>query len=138
MWSRVTNSILAVFVLFTTLSTLAYGQFDPPTTYDSDYSTKSKDNFETDWNARVITITDKEITISNFIGGTKTLYLVVDKIENKEWMFDGVCKTYYCTTRDADPINGYQKVILYKTYNSLVMGMFADEITVYNYKFNLK
>jgi len=133
-----TKSMVAVFVLFTAFSHNAFGQFEPPPTYSSDYAIKGETNFKTDYKARVITITDKEITISNFTGGTKTLYLVVDKIENKEWMFDGICKTYYCTTRDADPINGYQKAIVYNKYGSVVLGLFADEISIYKYEFNIK
>lgn len=39
--------------------------------------------------------------------------------------------------RDEEPVNGYQKAIIYKTYDTLVMALFADEITVYTYKFHI-
>lgn len=107
-------------------------------TFKSAYSSNSKPDFETEWKDRVITITDKEISISNFVAGTKTLYLIVNKIENKEWSFDGLRKTYYCTTKDKDVINGYQKAILYVTYDSVYFALFADEITIFKYVFSIR
>lgn len=107
-------------------------------TYNSSWTIKGSSKFESKIKDRIITISDNEISISNFIGGTETQYLVVNKIIDKDWGLDGVCKTYYCTTKDADIINGYQKVIIYTKYDTMIMAMFADEITVFTYKFNLK
>lgn len=106
-------------------------------TYNSSWTIKGSSKFESKIKDRVITISDNEISISNFIGGTETQHLVVNKIIDKDWGLDGVCKTYYCTTKDADFINGYQKVIIYTKYDTMIMAMFADEITVFTYKFNL-
>jgi hypothetical protein len=39
----------------------------------------------------MITISDIEITVTNFLdGGVKTWNLIVNKIENKDWMYDGL------------------------------------------------
>jgi len=69
--------------------------------------------------------------------GTKTMYLTVNKIEEKEYSFNGKCKYYYCTTKDEDPINGYQKAIVIKKYDTVYMGLFATEIDMYLYQFSI-
>jgi hypothetical protein len=112
---------------------LSYSQ-----TYNSAFEIKEKKNFITEVKNRTITVSDKEISITNFIGGIETQYFVVNKIEYKDWPFDGNRKTYYCTTKDEDVINGYQKAIIYFTYDTMVVGLFADEITIYKYTFNIK
>lgn len=122
-----------IIIAMMLLSVVSYSQ-----TYKSAYSTNKKASFETDWKDRVITINDKEISITNFIEGTKTQYLIVNRIENKDWSFDGVCKTYYCTTKDKDFMNGYQKAILYVTYDNIHFALFATEILVFNYIFSIK
>jgi len=106
-------------------------------TFKSPYVIKGKNGFETEMKDRVISLSDKEISISNFIGGTETQYLTVEKIEEKEYSFDGKCKYYYCTTKDKDPINGYQKAIVIKAYNKVYMGLFATEIDMYLYQFSI-
>lgn len=106
--------------------------------YDNPYVIKEIFNFEPEFNDRLISISNSEITISKFIENTKTQYLIVNKIVDKDWgIFDGVCKTYYCTTKDADFINGYQKVIIYIKDDMMKMAMFADEVTVFHYQFKL-
>jgi hypothetical protein len=125
--------ILMLIIVSTLFTSTTFCQ-----TYTSPYAVKNANKFVTDYKERVITITDKEISITNFREGTKTQYLVVNKIENKEWLMDGEQKTYYCTTKDKDVINGYQKAIVYKKYDAVVMAMFADEITVFTYQFSIK
>jgi hypothetical protein len=118
------------------LSLASYSQ-----TYKSSYVNKSKPVSETDMKDRIITISDKEITVTNFLdGGVKTWHLIINRIENKEWTFDGMQKTYYCTNRDKDIIEGnYRKAIAHKTsYGTLMIADFADEMTVFTYDFNMK
>lgn len=103
----------------------------------SPYVIKGKTNFETEMKDRIISISDKEISISKFTGGTETMYLTVNKIEEKEYSFDGICKYYYCTTKDKDPINGYQKAIVIKKYDAVYLGLFATEIDLYRYVFSI-
>ncbi len=107
-------------------------------TFNSSYSTNMDLNFVTDMKDRVIILSDKEVSITNFKGGTKTLYLVVNKIENKDWLFDGVCKTYYCTTKEKDVVAGFERAIVYEKATSIVLAIFADEITVHKYEFSIK
>jgi hypothetical protein len=124
------------FTLVLFLSNIAtYSQ-----TYKSSYLIKPIFENETDKNARTITLTDNVITITNFLEkNTKTLTLYVYKIENKEWGFDGIQKTYYCNDKDKDVIDGNnRKVIVYKTSRSTIkVASFADEITVYVYEFGI-
>jgi hypothetical protein len=89
----------------------------------------------------VISINEKEIQIQNFSDGARapgTLYLVVDKVESKDWNLDGNCQTYYCHTKDPDGTYGEQKAIVYITNSTppkIIMGLFNDEITLTKYKF---
>jgi hypothetical protein len=116
------------------LSITAYSQ-----TYKSPFLTKQKAEFETDYKARVITITDKEISVTNFLnGGRETLYLTVNKIENVDYYIDGLCKTYRCVTKTKGAISGEsQKVIVYKTALQLTVAMFVDEVTIMKYIFSI-
>ena len=123
---------LAIIIGLILISLASYSQ-----TFKSTYVIKGKTDFETEMKDRVITISDKEISISKFTGGTKTMYLTVDKIEEKEYSFNGKCKYYYCTTKDEDPINGYQKAIVIKKYDTVYMGLFATEIDMYLYQFSI-
>lgn len=126
------KAIKLLFV-FTLISFATYSQ-----TYKSSYSINKECDFQTDMKSRTITISDKEISISNFAdGGTETIYFVVNKIEEKEYSFDGLCKYYYCTTKDKDPINGYQKAIFIKKYDAIYLGLFASEIDINNYEFSI-
>jgi hypothetical protein len=121
-----------IIIAMMLLCVVSYSQ-----TFKSTYVIKGKTDFETEMKDRVITISDKEISISKFTGGTKTMYLNVDKIEEKDYSFDGKCKYYYCTTKDEDPINGYQKAIVIKKYDAVYMGLFATEIDMYLYQFSI-
>ena len=109
--------------------------------YSSTWSINGSYEFKQDQTKRIISISDTEISISNFSdGSSKTLYLKVDNVIIKDWgYFDGVCKTYYCTDKDIDFFNNHQKVILYfKELDIIKMAMFADEITVYVYTFKIE
>ena len=44
---------------------------------------------------RDVTLTDKQITVSNFIEGVKLLVLTINKIEKKKYKDEGICKWYY-------------------------------------------
>jgi hypothetical protein len=109
-------------------------------TYKSHSVIKMEPGVETEIKDRIITINEKEISITNFMVGTKTLYLTVNKIENKilhdVLSGDDTFKTFYCTTKDKDPYNGYQKAIVYVRYSKIMMGLFSEEITVYQNQFS--
>lgn len=110
-------------------------------TYNSTWSINEKSEFKQDHTKRIISISDTEISISNFSNGSsETIYLKVDNVVIKDWgVFDGVCKTYYCTDKDVDIFNNHQKVILYfKELDIIKMAMFADEISVYVYTFKIE
>ena len=129
------KKLLLISAMFL-LNIISYSQ-----TFKSSYVNKTKPKFETDMKDRIITISDKEITVTNFLdGGVKAWHLIVNKIENKEWSFDGMQKTYYCTNRDKDIIEGnYRKAIAHKTsYGTFKIADFADEMTVLTYDFDLK
>jgi hypothetical protein len=89
----------------------------------------------------VISIGEKEIQMQNFAEGTRasrTLFLIIDRIENKDWNLDGNCKTYYCHTQEAEATYGEQKAIVYVTNGAsskVMMGLFNDEISITKYKF---
>jgi hypothetical protein len=119
------KKLLFIFIfLFCTLKIFSQ-TFKSTFTIEEERKTKSK------MIERVITITDKKITITKYIGETNPQILTVNKIEEKEDAFDGKCKYYYCTTVDKDPINGYQKAIVIKKQREIVIGLFATEIDVY-------
>jgi hypothetical protein len=89
----------------------------------------------------IINIGEKEIQIQNFAEGTRasrTLFLIIDRIENKDWNLDGNCKTYYCHTQEIEATYGEQKAIVYVTNDAspkVMMGLFNDEISITKYKF---
>jgi len=59
-----------------------------------------------------------------------------NKIEEKD--YNGIkCKYYYCTTKDEDIINGYQKAIVIKEFDTVYLGLFATEIDLYRYQFSI-
>ncbi|MDP2722198.1 MAG: hypothetical protein Q8O72_05535 [Bacteroidales bacterium] len=124
---------LTIIIGMMLLSLVSYTQ-----TYKSAYVIESKINVVTVTQERTIIISDKEISISNFNNGNKeTLYLVVNKTEEKEDTWDGMGKYYYCTTKDKDPINGSQKAIVIKYNDKILLGLFAGEIDVYKYQFSI-
>lgn len=119
------------------LSTICFSQVS----YNNKWSIIGSYEAKEDYTSRIITISDNEISISNFSNGNnETLYLKVDNIIIKDWgYFDGICKTYYCTDKDVDIFNNHQKVILYfKELDIIKMAIFADEITVYVYTFKIE
>lgn len=107
-------------------------------TFKSPYAILINNVPETEMKAREITVTDKQIGITKFIAGVTTQFLIVNKIEEKEYSFDGVCKYYYCTIKDKDPVNGYQKAIVIKASDKIILALFATEIDVYVYQFAIK
>lgn len=126
--------ILILLMLF--VNHVSYSQ-----TYKSSYSLNPKSDSETEFKDRIITISDKEITVTNFLdGGVKIWHLIVNRIENKEWNLDGMQKTYYCTDKDKDAMFGnYRKAIAHKTsMGTFLIASFADEATVLVYNFALK
>ena len=72
-------------------------------TFKSNSATIRRGGFEIDRTARSIDISDREITISNYLSGnTEPLVLKVYLVEEKDDRFDGLCKYYYCTAANDD------------------------------------
>lgn len=120
------NLILVPLLFF---SMTIFGQ----TTYNSSVTTKYKTEGEVIEKQRTITVSDTEITISNFVGGTKPLNLKVNEIKEKEDDWDGLMKWYYCTSKDKDVISGKHTeyiIILKKSYPSdMKVNQKVDEVT---------
>lgn len=117
-----------IFSLFLAISGNAISQ----TTYNSSVTTKYKSEGEVIEKQRTITISDTDITITNFVGGTKPLNLKVNEIKEKEDSWDGLMKWYYCTSKDKDVINGYTEyiIVMKKSYPSdLEVNQKVDEVT---------
>lgn len=89
------KKIFLVAFIFFALN--AYSQ----TTYNSSITTKYKSEGEIIEKQRTITVSDKKITITNFVGGTKPLNLIVNKITEKEDDWNGLMKWYYCSEKDV-------------------------------------
>uniref|UniRef100_UPI00404730E7 hypothetical protein n=1 Tax=Roseivirga sp. TaxID=1964215 RepID=UPI00404730E7 len=95
-------------------------------------TTKYKSEGEVIEKQRTITISDTDITITNFVGGTKPLNLKVNEIKEKDDKWDGLMKWYYCTSKDKDVINGYTEyiIVMKKSYPSdLEINQKVDEVT---------
>lgn len=122
-----------LFISFLILGTKVYSQnFISNKVYETQGSIIKK------YIPRTIFISDDEISISNFSNGSKeTINLIVDRIEEKNYPFEGISKYYYCTTKEEDYINGYQKAIIILNGKSLFFALFATEIDVYKYEFIL-
>ena len=117
-----------IFSLFLIISGNAFSQ----TTYNSSVTTKYKTEGEVIEKQRTITISDTDITITNFVGGTKPLNLKVNEIKEKEDDWDGLMKWYYCTSKDKDVINGYTEyiIVMKKSYPSdMKVNQKVDEVT---------
>lgn len=128
------KTVLLISAMFL-LNIASYSQ-----TFKSSHATVMIPKAETDFTDRVITISDKEITVTKFLnGGKETWHLIINRIENKQWMFDGMQKTYYCTNKDKDNISGtYRKIIAHKTsMGTFTIADFADETTVLTYDFDI-
>jgi len=119
------NLILVAFLLS---SVTVFSQ----TTYNSSVTTSYESEGEVIEKQRTITVSDTEITITNFVGGTKPLNLTIDEIKEKEDNWDGLMKWYYCTSKDKDVINGYIKyiIVMKKSYPSdMEVNQKVDEVT---------
>ncbi|HAQ17771.1 MAG TPA: hypothetical protein DCR40_00895 [Prolixibacteraceae bacterium] len=126
------NLLLIISIVF---ASNIYGQ----TTYRSSVTTTSEG--EVIEKQRIITISDTEITITNFLGGTKTLTLKVNDIKEKEY-FDRLMKWYYCTSTDKDFITGKNTeyiIIMKKSYPSdMTVCQKIDEVTFIKTVFSLR
>ena len=95
-----------------------------PQTFRSNSATIRKGDFEIDRTVRSIIISDREITISNYLNGnTKPLVLDVYLTEERYDKFDGVCKYYYCTARDDEKLSPYQKIVVIKKPYSITLEL---------------
>ena len=93
-------------------------------TFRSNSATIRKGSFEIDRTVRSIIISDREITISNYLyGNTKPLVLDVYLTEERYDKFDGVCKYYYCTARDDEKLSPYQKIVVIKKPYSITLEL---------------
>ncbi len=118
--------LLIISIVFVTNT---YGQ----KTYNSSLTTKYKFEGEVIEKQRTITVSDTEITISNFIGGTKLLKLKVNDKKEKEDKWDGLMNWYYCTRTDKDVLSGKNTkyiIIIKKSYPSnMTVCQKVDEVT---------
>jgi len=127
-----------ILILLFSISIVSFSQ----KTYTSSVTTKYKTEGEVIEKSRTITISDTKISISDYLGGTRTLVLTVDNIVEKEFGWDGLCKWYYCTSTEKDVINDeFTKyiVIIKKSYPS-DMSVFqkVDEVTYLRNTFSLR
>jgi len=126
------NLLLIILMVF---ASTIYGQ----KTYNSSVTTTSQG--EVIEKQRTITISDTEATITNFLGGTKTLILKVNDIKEKEYM-DRLMKWYYCTSTDKDIMTGKNTeyiLIIKITYPSdITVCQKIDEVTFIKTVFSLR
>lgn len=129
------NLISVAFLFF---SVTVFGQ----TTYNSSVTTKYKSEGEVVEKQRIIAVSDTEITITNFVGGTKPLNLKVYEIKEKEDEWDGLMKWYYCKSKDKDAISGKFTeyiIIMKKSYPSVMeVNQKVDEVTYIKTVLNLR
>ena len=119
------RTLLLVIILLICLN--AFSQ-----TFKSNSATIRKGGFEIDRTVRSIAISDKEITISNYLNGnTEPLVLHVYLTEEKEDRFDGLCRYYYCTASDDDKLSPYQKIIVIKKPFSITLELFLADNNKY-------
>jgi len=101
-------------------------------TFKSNSATIRRGGFEIDRTARSIVISDREITISNYLNGnTEPLVLNVYLVEEKEDRFDGVCRYYYCTAKNEDKLSPYQKIIVIRKPFSITLELFLADNNKY-------
>lgn len=127
-----------ILILLFSVSIVSFSQ----KTYTSSVTTKYKTEGEVIEKSRTINMSDSEISISDYLGGTRPLVLTVDNIVEKEFGWDGLCKWYYCTSKEKDVINDeFTKyiVIIKKSYPS-DMSVFqkVDEVTYLRNTFSLR
>lgn len=100
--------------------------------FRSNSATIRKGGFEIDRTVRSIIISDREITISNYLNGnTKPLVLNVYLIEEREDRFDGLCKFYYCTAKDDEKLSPYRKIVVIKKPFSITLELFLSDNNKY-------
>jgi len=115
--------LISLYFIFT----LSFGQ-----SYDSYFMIKQSSEHEIDETFRIIKISDEEITVSNlWNGGKETAHFIVEKIEDKDWGYGVIYKTYYGVTDYG------QKFIAKLEYSQITIGVFYDELSLYVYIFNL-
>jgi hypothetical protein len=111
-----------------------FSVFSQEITFKSKFGSASMQNCVPFTKEHVVTITNDQIRISNYIGGEKEQILKIDKAEKKEFSFYGMCKWYYCTTTIKDPIAGITKVIIIiqdiPKPTQLDIYDFTDEVTI--------
>ena len=119
------KTIVLLILLLTGISSFSQ-------TFRSRSATIRRDGFEIDRTERSITISDREITISNYLNGnTRPLLLNVYSVVEKEDRFDGVCKYYYCTVENGDQLSSYQKIIVIKKPFSITLELFLSDNNKY-------
>lgn len=101
-------------------------------TYMSRSATIRKDGFEIDRTERSIFISDREITISNYLNGNSSpLVLSVYLIEEKEDRFDGICKYYYCTVKNEEQLSPCRKIVVIRKPFSITLELFLADNNKY-------
>lgn len=98
-------------------------------TFRSRSATIRRDGFEIDRTVRSIEITDKCITITNYLSGnTEPLVLNVYHTEDKEDRFDGLCRYYYCTAANDEKLSRYRKIVVIRKPYSITLELYlADD-----------
>jgi len=117
------------------LTQIGYNAIGQTEQLESKSAIREETDFKIERVSRLIVFTDNSITISSWLnGGTEALKLRIDKIVDKEYSMDGICKWYYCTSTKKDPFNGFSKTIIIvpKSKDKLKVFTFANEVTVYH------
>ncbi|MDX9903796.1 MAG: hypothetical protein RB288_06940 [Bacteroidales bacterium] len=118
--------------LFLLLIVLLIGLDAFSQTYRSRTATIRKDGFEIDRTERSIFISDREITISNYLNGnTSPLVLNVYRVEEKEDRFDGICKHYYCTVKNDEQLSPCRKIVVIMRPYSITLELFLTDNNKY-------
>jgi|GEM_PF-528767 Na+-translocating ferredoxin:NAD+ oxidoreductase RnfG subunit len=123
-------AIMKRIIILMVISLVGTGTFAQ--TYRSNSATIRKGGFEIDRTVRSIAISDREITISNYLNGyTEPLVLQVYLVEEKEDRFDGLCRYYYCTAKNEDKLSPYQKIVVIKKPFSITLELFLSDNNKY-------
>ena len=123
------NLLLFLFVI---CQFFAIGQTE---TFNSSSTSTQESTFKTKSIARKVIITANMVTVTNlWNAGKDDAKLKIDKVVDKEYFIQGMCKWYYCTSTVKDVTNGYEKVIVIVSENQEQIDVFdfADEVTVYH------
>ncbi|MBL0057094.1 MAG: hypothetical protein IPP31_13120 [Chitinophagaceae bacterium] len=85
------------FIILTHFVLTSFGQTEQ---YESSSAIREEADFKIERISRLLVFTGKTITISNWLnGGQEALMLKIDKVLDKEYSLDGICKWYYCTSK---------------------------------------